>query len=146
MPASTGFTGRTCTLEIDDGAATYTAVINVNTINFTGRDAEEIDFTHLTSDGGFRELQQGFKDPGQIEFQAQFDPASATHNASTNGIEGLLNSGVNRAWRINYVPKSLRHAGTGFIKASNISVGVDNAVTMDVTIRVSGATTIEAIV
>lgn len=146
MPASTGFVGKGVTLEIDDGASTFTGVINLSTVNISGRDAEEIDFTHLGSTGSYREFQQGFKDPGTLEFQVQFDPTSGTHDGSTNGLEGLLNSGANRSFRLNYVPKGERHVGTGFIKGVNVSVGLDNAVTADVTLRVSGQMTLETIV
>lgn len=139
MPASTGKTGRQVYIMIEG-----TEVANVNAIGFDGRDAEEIDFTHLRSTGGYRELKQGFKDPGTINLTLQFDPTHATHNGSTNGIEGLLNSGTEINWEIVFDDAgwAVSYSGVGFIKANSINIGVDNAVEAQVTLRVSGASTL----
>lgn len=138
MAASTGKTGRYVYLTIEG-----VEVANVVGIGLDGRDAEEIDFTHLRSTGGFRELRQGFKDPGSINLTLHFDPTHATHSSATNGIEGLLNSGTEIDWAIVYTDAgwSKTHSGVGFIKSNNINVTVDGPIEASATIRVSGATT-----
>ena len=100
MTTSSGKTGRGVTIEISDGAspAAFTAIANVTSIQLSGRDAAEIDFTTLQSTGGFRELRQGFKDPGQLACEYHFDPTNATH---TN-LLGLFLSGDLFEFQINY--------------------------------------------
>lgn len=43
--------------------------------------------------GDYRDYIQGFKDPGECELTVIFDPELASHDASTNGLIGLFNSG-----------------------------------------------------
>jgi predicted secreted protein len=144
MVASTGKTGRSVVFKIGDQESpeNYTTVANVSSINLTGRQADEIDFTHLASTGGFRELQQGFKDPGTIQLSLHFDPTNATHDNSAAGIEGLLNSGTEFNWQIDFsgvTGWSDIMTGRGYVQGSDINVTVDDPITADVTVRVTGA-------
>lgn len=144
MAASTGKTGRGVVFKIGDSEspANFTQVANVASINLTGRQADEIDFTHLSSTGGFRELQQGFKDPGTIQLSLQFDPNSTTHDDSAAGIEGLLNSGTEFDWQIDFSGVSGWTdvmTGRGYVQGSDINITVDDPITADVTIRITGA-------
>jgi hypothetical protein len=138
MPASTGKTGRNVYMTIET-----VELINVKSISVEGRDSEEIDFTHLRSEGGYRELQQGFKDPGTVNMTLQFDPTNVTHNTSTNGIEGLLNSGNEIDWTIDFTDAgwAMIWHGVGFIKSNSVSISVDGAIEATVSLRISGATT-----
>lgn len=143
MTESTGKTGRGVTLEISDGAspAAYVAVANVTTINFTGRDAEKIDFTHLSSEGGFREFRQGFKDGGTIGFDFHSTPVEESHL----DLLTLWLSGATIDWRINYAGAGWAFAevGRGFIQnPGDVSISVGDPITGSGTIRVSGGSQI----
>ena len=138
MPASTGKTGRLVYIKVNG-----TEVANVKTIGLDGREAEEIDFTHLRSEGGYREFRQGFKDPGTISLALQFDPTHATHGQTGNGIEALLDSGADITWEIVFDDAgwAISWSGAGFIKGNAVNIAVDGAIEATATIRVSGATT-----
>jgi predicted secreted protein len=129
-----------------DGASpeVFTAVANVRSIAFSGRDAEEIDFTHLASTGGFRELRAGFKDPGSIALETHFDPTNATH---TNMLTKFL-SGAQFNWRINYggAGWAKYENGAGFIKnPGDVNINPNDPVGGTATVRCTGGTTFSEI-
>lgn len=143
MTTSTGKTGRGVAFQIGDGGSpeTFTAVANVASIGLTGRSAEEIDFTHLLSDGGFREFRQGFKDPGSINLELHFDPTNATHQ---NLLTKFL-SGDTFVWRIDYSGNGWNayEEGVGFVmNPGDITINPNDPVGGTATVRVTGQTTI----
>lgn len=141
MTESTGKTGRGVTLEIGDGESpeSFVAVANVTSISPSGRDSEEIDFTHLGSTGGFREFRQGFKDPGQLNVDYHFSPDEPSHTA----ILDQWLSGVVFSWRINFAGAgwSWYLQGEGFVKnPGDLSINVNDPIQGTSTIRVTGPT------
>ena len=145
MAASTGKTGRGITFALSDGQSPsiYLTVANVTSINFTGRDAEEIDFTHLGSTGGFREFRQGFKDGGSIGIEYHFTPTEESH---LDLLTAWL-SGATLDWNINYFGAgwSFAEVGQGFVQnPGDVSITVGDPVTGSATIRVSGGSEIVA--
>lgn len=150
MPASTGKTGRGVAFEVStDTGTTYIPVANVRSINQTGRQADEIDFTHLLSSGGYRELRQGFKDGGTIGVEFHFDPTEVTHADDAGGLLGLFNAGTVFDWRINFdgAGWAFGLVGQGFVaNPGDIDINVDGPITGTGSIRVTGETTLEAVV
>ena len=146
MPESTGFTGRGITFELEsiESPSTYIAVGNVTGINLSGQSAEEIDFTHLLSDGGFREYRQGFKDGGQVSCTYHFNPTDTTHS----DLRDDFLSGRVLNWRINYTGAGYAFAiqGRGFVQNSgDIDHNVDGPVSGTATIRVTGGSSVVAV-
>lgn len=143
MGESTGKTGRGVTLSISDGTspAVYTQIANVTSINLSGRDADEIDFTHLGSTGGFREFRQGFKDGGTISFDMHFTPTEVSHV----DLLALWLAGTTVDWKIDYSGAGWDYAevGQGFIKnPSDVTVNVNDPINGAGTIRVTGGSQI----
>lgn len=140
MTVSTGNTGRGVKFEIGDGSpVTYAAIANVTSIAFTGRSAEEIDFTHLESDGGFREFRQGFKDPGSINIEFHFNPSEESHT----DLLALFLSGAVIPFRINYSGAGWAWAEEGYGYISNpgdTNVNVSDPIGGTATVRVTGPT------
>ncbi len=141
MTQSTGKTGRGVTIEIGslDSPTTWTALANVTSIAFASRDAAEIDFTTLASDGGFRELRQGFKDPGTISCVYHFDVT----NATIQDILARFLSGDLFDFRINYkaIGWNFAEQGIGFVKnPGDRTHDVNNPIQGTTTIRVTGPT------
>lgn len=137
--ASTGKTGRGVKFQIGNGASpeVFTSVGNVAGINFTGRNAEEIDFTNLDSAGGYRELRQGFKDGGSVQVQYQFDPTDSTHA----DLLAKFTSGDTFNWRVNFFGAGWGKAmeGTGFVQnPGDINVNATDPIGGQATIRVTG--------
>lgn len=144
MTASTGKTGAGITFKVGDGASveSFTAIANATNINISGRTVDEIDFTHLASTGGYREFRSGFKDAGEVQMTLHFDPTNTTH---TN-LESLLNSGNVFNFEIDFTPVgwAQKMTGSGFVRGSDITINVDDPVSADVTVRVTGPLTIVA--
>lgn len=149
MAASTGKTGKGVLFQIDPTLGSpfsYTTIANVRSINPTGKQADEIDFTHLGSTGSYREFRQGFKDGGSINIEYHFNIGDASH-IGTNGLLGLFNSGIVFGWRINFAALGSGWAfgliGPGFISnPGDIDINVDGPITGTATVRVTGETTI----
>lgn len=141
MTVSSGKTGRGVKFEVGDGQSpeNWTTVANVTTINPTGRDSEEIDFTTLLSDGGFRELRQGFKDPGTIGITYHLDPTDASHQ----DVLAKWLSGDVFEFRINFSGAGWNKAlvGSAFMKnPGDITIDVSNPMNAQSTVRVTGET------
>lgn len=151
MVASTGNTGKGVMFQIDVAGSpvTWVTVGNVRSINPTGKQADEIDFTHLLSDSAYREFRQGFKDAGSVNVDFHFDPTDASH-IGTNGLLGLFNSGNLFSWRINFSGADpdwdLALTGTGFVSnPGDIDINVDGPIIASATVRVTGPTTLAAV-
>lgn len=140
MPQSTGKTGRGVTIWIAGDAASpqvFFKIGNVTGITPSGKNAEEIDFTHLESEGGYREFRQGFKDPGSIGIAMQFDPTLPSHQ----GLAALFESGELLVWRIDYTGAGWNQweIGRGFIQnPGDKDINVDGPISAAATIRVTG--------
>lgn len=149
MTASTGKTGRGVKFEIALVASplVWVTIGNARSINLTGRQADEQDFTHLLSTGGYREMRQGFKDGGSVSVDVHFDPTMASHVGST-GLLGLFNAGTVFNWRINYTGAGWNFGlkGMGFVSnPGDINHDVDGPISGPATIRNTGDTALVAI-
>jgi hypothetical protein len=144
MVASTGKVGLGTLFKVGNGASTevFTAVVNVVSINLSGRSVEEVDFTHLASDAGFREFRAGFKDPGEITLTCHYNPTSTTLNGAS-GLEAKLNSGALFNWVIDMSGAGFDYQleGSGYVSGGDFTFSGEDPITYDVTIRVSGAIT-----
>lgn len=143
MSVSTGFTGRGVAFQVgdDNSPVAWTTIGNATGINLSGQNAEEIDFTHLLSEGGFREFRQGFKDGGTVSVTYHFDPDNSSHaTLRTDFLSGRVFE-----WRINYTEAGIAKGiqGEGFVQNSgDIDHNVDGPVTGTATIRISGGSTV----
>lgn len=141
MPASTGRVGLGTLFKVGNGASTevFTTVANVVSITLSGRSVEEVDFTHLASDAGFREFRAGFKDPGELSMTLHYNPSNATHNGAT-GLESRLLSGALFNWQIDMSGAGFAYilSGTGYVSGGDFTFSGEDPITYDVTVRVSG--------
>lgn len=144
MVASTGKVGLGTVFKVGDGASpeVFTSVVNVASINLSGRSVEEVDFTHLASDGAFREFRAGFKDPGEVQLTCHYDPSNATLNG-TAGLEYLLNQGTQFNWEIDMTNAGFVYklSGNGYVSGGDFTFTGEDPINYDVTIRVSGSIT-----
>lgn len=141
MPVSTGKTGRGISFAISDGATptpTWLTIANATSINPAGRDAEEIDFTHLLSTGGFREFRQGFKDAGTLGIEYQFSPDEPSHVE----LLDLWNTGEVFDWRIDFTGAGWDWylTGQGYVQnPGDLTIDIDNPIAGSATVRCTGA-------
>lgn len=71
-----------------------TLVAEVTNISFGGVSLEVTDVTHMASTGAFREKLATLLDAGDVTFDINFQPVSATHGDASGG---LIHAMVNRA-------------------------------------------------
>lgn len=141
MGESTGQTGRGIFLELEDGASPtgYVVVGNVTSISVQGANAEEQDFTHLLSEGGFREFRQGFKDAGTLGVNYHLDATEDSHTQLfADFLTGRMFNG-----RIDFGAAGWAKYMTfrGFVQnPGDVEINVDGPMTGAATIRRSGGT------
>lgn len=143
MPLSTGQTGRGVCLNVSDMATipVWTTMANVTNIGLSGRQAEKIDFTHLKSDGGYREYRQGFKEAGEVSMTVHWDPDHATHEQ----MESLLTSGqvvdieidMTDAYPVAAAPKACFKV-KAYISQLDVSANVDDPNSAEITWTLTG--------
>lgn len=146
MALSTGATGRGVIFKISDGSSppNLVTIANATSISPTGRNAEEIDFTHLQSTGGFREFRQGFKDAGTIGIEYHFTPTEESHG----DLLDLWDSGEVVDWEIDFSGAgwAYKMTGQGFVQnPGDITINVGDPISGSATVRVTGPTSIDAI-
>lgn len=141
MPLSTGKTGRGVFLEVGDGESPegFTTVANVTAITSSGQNAEEVDMTHLLSEGGFREFIQGFKDAGTVGINFHLDPTNPTHQSIYDDF--VTGRTFNARIDFSGAGWNTYMVFSGFIQnPGDIDINVTGPITNNATIRRSGAT------
>jgi len=114
---------------------------NVRSITGPTQTINQIDTTHLGTSGGYREFLTGFRDGGECTFEMFYDPSEDTHKEAVGGLKHQFNLGTAIAWTLTLSDSSaITFSGilTGF---EGPTVSDNEAVTISVTIKVSGAVT-----
>ena len=125
----------------------YTEVAQVSSIGSIDITSDEVEVTTLDNTSGFREFLTTFKDAGELPITVVWDPALPTHGATGDGMWGLLNSQQVRPMKIEWATLPVPYEATfdGFVKSFPTPAATpDDALTADVTIRVSGTVTLTA--
>jgi len=115
----------------------FTAIAEVINITGPGLTRDFIDVTNLSSSGGYREFVASFRDGGEYTFTCNFVRAEYD----------LLLADFENDDAINYqvvLPDtgSTTIGFTGLLTALPMTIPFDDKVTVDVTIKISGAVTI----
>lgn len=116
------------------------AVAGLKTINGINLTADTIDTTTLSSIGRYREFQGGFKDGGEVTASGFFEPSDAAGQVALyNAFEAgtaipftiLFPSQMGASWSFN-----------GVVTGVNTGADLEDMVTFEVTIKVSGKPTL----
>lgn len=128
-------------LKIGDGGTpteNFTTIAEVTDITAPGLTMDVIDVTSHDSPDALREKIAGLKDLGECTFTINYIPTHATHNATT----GLIRDWKNRTKRNFKLVFPDAGATTwsfsGFVTNFQPSAPVDDKLTADVTITLSG--------
>lgn len=122
--------------ESDSSSGVYDAIAEVTNISGPSMSRDTIDVTNLDSTDGYREFITGFRDGGEMVL---------TMNFTVNGYEQLHND-FESDTVVNY-QLVLPDAGeytlgfAGLVTAMPLTVPTDAQITMDVTIKITGAVT-----
>lgn len=100
---------------------------------------EEIDVTTLDSTGGYREFLPGFKDPGEFTINGKY----VTSDTGQAAMYAALSSQDLQDFEIIY-PAKLGSSWSfkGFVSSFSITAELEDVVTFEATIRVSGEPTL----
>jgi predicted secreted protein len=144
MPSQAIFAQGTL-LKIGDGGSpseSFTTIAEVKSITGPGLTSDSLDVTtHDTSDG-YREFIQGLKDGGTLDFDINFVPTLAEHDAST-GLLSMYDDGDRHNFQMVF-PDDSETTWTipGFVQNFSINAPVDDVLSASVSIKVSGKPTL----
>lgn len=124
-----------------DSPETFTELAEVTNIGGPNETSEEIDVTHLRSPGAYREFIQSFKDGGELPLTLNFIPGSISQG-SIAGIRAdyQANPQTVKRRQITY-PDGSTCVFSSFVKGIGTAAAVGEKLSLDVTLRISGATT-----
>jgi len=143
MP-SLGISGFGTQLKMEDAGnpGSYLTVAEVKDITGPGLTAEVADLTSHSSSGAFREKLPTLLDPGEVTFDVNYVPTSATHNNST-GLVSLLRTRAKKNWQLVWPDTGeTLWAFAGFVTGFEPGAPVGDLLTASVTITVTGAPTL----
>lgn len=121
-------------------AGVYTQVAGVLDIKGPSISLTQIDVTSRDS-ANWMEFIGGLKDGGEVTFNLVYDPATQTHNAAASGgLMTLLIAGATNNFQI-YFPSTNTATFAGLVTKFAPTAPLNDKLTADVTIKVSGAIT-----
>ena len=141
MPGKSAF-GMVVSFGTATGTTTAATLTNVTGIGGLDTDVEVIDVTSHDSSGAYREKVASFIDAGQLTFDINFDPNSATHRATTGGILYLRDQRTIVPWKVTF-PGSPSHSFLvqGFVKGAPFDAPYDDKISATVTVELTGSAT-----
>jgi predicted secreted protein len=128
-------------LKLGDGGSpeVFTTVAEVLNISGPQLDSETIDVTNMDSPGSYREFLQSFKNAGTVTFGINFQPNISSHS----GLVSLFNAGTKRNWKIVFPNVAANEwQFNGYIKSINNNFDPGSQIKADITIQVSGQSTL----
>lgn len=138
MPASNAVSGVGTEFRRWDGAA-WVKIAEILTLDGPDKKRETIDVTNLDSDSGYREFIAGFRDGGAVKMSMNF---------TRDGYD-LMNDDFESDTRQNYeiaLPDAdnTTFSFLGLVTELPMKISGDKAIINDVTIKVSGAITMNS--
>ena len=122
----------------------FTTIAEVVSISGPGLSRDAIEISNHSSPSQFKQFVAGMKDGGEITLEINYDPAGATHGASSGGLLYDLASGTAA---VNYKLTFPDTAATewilpGLVTGFEPGAPHDDKLSASVTIKVSGAPTL----
>lgn len=117
----------------------WVAIAEINSIKGPGMTREFIDVTSLDSTGGYKEFIAGFRDGGTVSLSMNFTRATFAL------LKEDFDSDVAKNYEI-LLPDTERTSleFVGLVTECPLNIPADDKITMDVTIKVSGAPVINS--
>lgn len=134
MSASAGMAGNGTTIGLAVGTATtFTTLAEVRDCTGMGLTVAKVDLTSLTSDSNAKEYTFGDTDPQEMTLTCTYTDAGwVTVNTNLRAL---------RTVKVSYIDGSYQTA-TGFVSSlGGPKVGIDDAVTFDMGIQLTGVIT-----
>lgn len=122
-------------------AANAVPIANVTSISGPNQTAGQIDTTALDTSGGYRTFIGGFRDGGEMTLELNYDSSEDSHKEAATGLKRYFNEGENESWTLTLSDSSAFTFDAAVTGIDGPNHGVDEVVTMSVTLKVSGAVT-----
>ena len=101
---------------------------------------EQIEVTNFASPGSYREFIGGLRDAGQMDITLQMNPSSSTDNKIRSNFD--LDTDETKAISINLAGSGTTLNFSGSVFAMNHSIPLNDVISMDCTLRISGPVTV----
>lgn len=125
------------------GGTSYTTVGQLYDIAPPGMSRDAIDVTDHSSTDRWREFIKGLKDGGEVTLSVWYDPVNATQDFSTGVLADLDEDITVPNWLITFPDvASTTWTIPGFVTDASPAVPLDDGMSMDVTVKVSGKPTL----
>lgn len=120
-----------------------TTVAEVNDISGPGLSRDNIEVTHHQSANRWREFIKGLKDGGEVTFSVNYIPTNATHNVAAGMLGDFSNETTVDTWSLVFPDTgATTWSFPGFITSWEPAEPIDDKLSADVTIKVSGQPTL----
>lgn len=120
-----------------------TTVAEVNDITPPSLGRDEIEVTHHQSPNRWREFIKGLKDAGEFSMSINYIPTNSTHNASTGLLADFANDTTVDTWTLVFPDTALTTwSFPGFMKGFAPKAPIDDKLSADVTMKVTGQPTL----
>jgi hypothetical protein len=107
----------------------------LRSIEGPGVDFDDVDTTCLDSSSNYRTFVAGLGDPGEVSVSLVYDSTSLTHSRMIY----YMNARSSKTWTIFHGTTSAdADSFTGYVKSFSRSIALDDVITADMTIKVSG--------
>jgi predicted secreted protein len=123
------------------GGTVYSTIAQIVDISGPSMSRNAIDATTRDSTEYWREFLKGFKDAGEITFNLMYDPALAGHSGTAGILADFYADSTIPAWRMQ-LPGSRNYTFRGFSTAFEVGAPLDDALAVDLTVKVTGKVTI----
>lgn len=136
--AHTAIAGYGTKLQLGDGelVETFTDIPGLKDFNLPMGETDQIDVTAHDSPDQTKEYISGLIETGEISFEIFFDPNNDQHQE----LVAIKDSGETRNWKVIAPDAELTEfAFAAFVTAIELSFPVEDAVTAEVSIKLSGA-------
>ena len=136
MAAKIGL-GTTVGYETTPASGTYTTVGEVIEFSAPQSSMDTVDATDFSHTDGHRRFIAGLIDAGEITVRFNFDPALAVYGA----IDTIYKGRGMRKWRFAYAGSTVNTVVDAFVTGLGREVPMDDKMTMEITLKVSGVMT-----
>ena len=131
--------GQGTLLKLGNSAGTsFTTIARITDLSLPSMSADSVESTSHDSANFTREFEPGLIDPGELSLTILYDPAEVTHGL-TAGLPYLMKNRLKRKFQIHYTDAGdTIWTVEGFVTGFQGSAPIDDNVTADVTIKLSG--------
>jgi predicted secreted protein len=136
--------GQGTLLKVGDGGGpeVFATIAEVRSIKGPGISRATVDVTTHDSTGGFREFMGALADGGNVTFTVNYKMTESTHNNTTGLISKLVNNTRTNFKLVFPDGGATTWNFSGFVVSFSTSEPIDNVVTADVEVKVSGRPTL----